>query len=82
MLFVSSPEASPWSTKADVLRLGLPPAEGSDPTGGHWSSLVLQYSLGQCLGLKKQQIMDVEGSHLSERSWSGISEQMLSLKKR
>lgn len=52
MLFVYSPEASPWSTKADVLRLGLPPAEGSDPTGGHWSPLVLQYGLGQRLGLK------------------------------
>lgn len=36
---------------------------------------------GTGLRSENQQIMDAEGSHLSERSWSGICEQKLCLKK-
>jgi len=43
-----------------------------------WRVLTLQVVTGPttqfrtALRAEKQQIMDVEGSHLSERSWSGI----------
>lgn len=62
----------------DVLRPELPPVEGSDPSGGHWSHNTVWNNTFRA---EKQQITDVEGSHLSERSWSGIFEQMLSFKK-